>query len=327
MDIRTGTGLSICDTIAFMNYIVLDLEWNMGSKKEELKVMPFEIIEIGAVRLDPERNETGRFSRLVRPKVYKKMHWANKSIVHLENSDLKDADGFEMVYSEFLAFCGDEPYIFCTWGDSDLTELQRNIYYFDCLPISEGPLEFLDVQKLNGYNEGSPKNRVSLEKAVEEYSIEENKGFHRAVNDAAYTAEVLKHIDRKYEIYTSFNTYHVPSSPDTEILKDYGSYVKYISRCFPGKPALLHNKKVRSLICPVCGAKLEKNLPLFSPNGKHYFTMGQCRMHGTVRSKIRIKKEEIRNLPYAVKTTRLIDDEEKTRLKQKYQKSISSKSE
>ena len=40
MDIRTGTGLSICDTIAFMNYIVLDLEWNMGSKKEELKVMP-----------------------------------------------------------------------------------------------------------------------------------------------------------------------------------------------------------------------------------------------------------------------------------------------
>ena len=310
-----------------MNYIVLDLEWNMGSKREELKVMPFEIIEIGAVKLDAERNETDRFSRLIHPKVYKKMHWANKSIFHLENSDLKNADDFEMVYSEFLAFCGDEPYIFCTWGDTDLTELQRNIYYFDCLPISEGPLEFLDVQKLNGYNEGLPKSRLSLEKAVEEYSIEENKGFHRAVNDAAYTAEVLRHIDRKYELYTSFNTYHVPAGSDSEIYRDYGSYVKYISRCFPAKAALLHNKKIRSLNCPVCGNRLEKSLPLFSMNNKHYFTMGECETHGTVKSKIRIKKEELQGLPYAIKTIRLIDEEEKDSLKQKYQKSISSKSE
>ncbi|MBO5552559.1 MAG: exonuclease domain-containing protein [Lachnospiraceae bacterium] len=310
-----------------MNYIVLDLEWNMGSKREELKVMPFEIIEIGAVRLDPDRKETGRFSRLIHPRVYRKMHWANKSIFHLENSDLKDADDFEMVYSEFLAFCGDEPYIFCTWGDTDLTELQRNIYYFDCLPISEGPLEFLDIQKLNGYNEGAPKNRISLEKAVEEYSIEENEGFHRAVNDAVYTAEVLRHIDKKYEVYTSFNTYHVPASPDSEIFRDYGSYVKYISRCFPAKSVLLHDKKVKSLKCPVCGAKLEKSLPLFSLNNKHYFTMGICKDHGAVKSKIRIKKEELQGLPYAVKTTRLIDHDEKESLKQKYQKSISSKSE
>ena len=310
-----------------MNYIVLDLEWNMGSRREELKVMPFEIIEIGAVKLDENRTETERFSRLIHPKVYKKMHWANKSIVHLSSSDLRDAAGFEMVYSEFLTFCGEDPYIFCTWGDTDLTELQRNIYYFDCLPLSEDPLEFLDIQKLNGYNTGTPKNRISLEKAVEEYSIPETDGFHRAVNDASYTAEVFKHIDRKYEVYTSFNTYHAPTAPEDEILRDYGTYVKHISRCFKNKQALLHSKRIKNLICPACGKTVEKSLPSFSVNGRHYFMLGECKEHGPVKSKIRIKKEEQRDLPYCIKTTRLISNEEKMNIQQKYQKSISSKSE
>lgn len=313
---------------SYMNYIVFDLEWNMGTPREELKVMPFEIIEIGAVKLDEDRKEIGRFSRLIRPRVYKRMHWANRMVVHIDNTDLKDADPFEMVYSEFLAFCGDEPYIFCTWGDTDLTELQRNIYYFDCIPLSEAPLEYLDVQKLNGYNSGFPKSRVSLEKAVADYDIPETDGFHRAVNDAAYTAEVLKHIDRHIEAFTSFNTYHAPENENSEILKDYGRYTKLISCCFPDKQHLLKSKRIKTLKCPVCGNKIEKEIPAFSANGKHYLMMGTCAEHGTVRAKIRIKKNELTSLPYAVKTTRIINSEEKEALFRKYdQKSISSKSE
>ena len=310
-----------------MNYIVLDLEWNMGSKREELKVMPFEIIEIGAVKLDEDRKETERFSRLIRPRVYRRMHWMNKKIVHIENDDLKDAEDFEMVYSEFLTFCGEEPYIFCTWGDTDLTELQRNIFYFDCLPLSEGPLEFLDVQKLNGYSEGSPKNRISLERAVEKFGIPENEGFHRAVNDASYTAEVLRNIPKENEKYTSFNTYHAPKDPGSEIIRDYGSYIKHISRCFDSKQSLLHNKRIKVLSCPVCRQKLKKEIPLFSLNSRNYQMMGECDTHGPVKSKIRIKKDELGKRPYAIKTTRLIDETDREALAEKYQKSTSSKSE
>ena len=40
-----------------MNYIVLDLEWNQGSGQEpEVKEMPFEVIDIGAVKLNEKRN-------------------------------------------------------------------------------------------------------------------------------------------------------------------------------------------------------------------------------------------------------------------------------
>ena len=37
-----------------MNYIVFDLEWNQcpGGKEKENKKLPFEIIQIGAVKLD-----------------------------------------------------------------------------------------------------------------------------------------------------------------------------------------------------------------------------------------------------------------------------------
>ena len=58
-----------------MNYIVFDLEWNQSSfgKKFSNKKLPFEIIEIGAVKLNSDLQEIGRFNELVRPKVYKNL--------------------------------------------------------------------------------------------------------------------------------------------------------------------------------------------------------------------------------------------------------------
>ena len=46
-----------------MNYIVFDLEWNQSNSPEgEIKEIPFEIIEIGAVKLDSEKKIIGRFN-------------------------------------------------------------------------------------------------------------------------------------------------------------------------------------------------------------------------------------------------------------------------
>ncbi len=54
-----------------MNYIVFDLEWNqshIGSAGEHPR-MPFEIIEIGAVKLDENYKVIDEFSRLIKPKI------------------------------------------------------------------------------------------------------------------------------------------------------------------------------------------------------------------------------------------------------------------
>ena len=62
------------------DYIVLDLEWNQALKGRELKDMPFEIIEIGAVRLDENKNETDSFDMLIHPREYKTMHYLNAKL-------------------------------------------------------------------------------------------------------------------------------------------------------------------------------------------------------------------------------------------------------
>lgn len=56
----------------FMNYIVLDLEWNQSphGKEGTIEHFPFEIIEIGAVKLDETFCEIGEFHRLISPVAY-----------------------------------------------------------------------------------------------------------------------------------------------------------------------------------------------------------------------------------------------------------------
>ena len=60
-----------------MNYIVFDLEWNQCPDGREGKVehLPFEIMEIGAVKLDEDFREVGEFHRLIRPQVYPELHY------------------------------------------------------------------------------------------------------------------------------------------------------------------------------------------------------------------------------------------------------------
>ena len=75
-----------------MNYIVFDLEWNQcpyGKGKENPK-LPFEIIEIGAVKMDGERNVLGTFHRIVKPVVYQHLHHRTREVVGLTEEDLQN---------------------------------------------------------------------------------------------------------------------------------------------------------------------------------------------------------------------------------------------
>ena len=116
-----------------MNYIVMDLEWNQGyrGRDEENAGMPFEIIEIGAVKLDSEFREIGTFNRLVKPQVYREMHQITSQLVHINMRQLHREKTFVEVMEDFLEWCGRERYIFVTWGTLDLTELQRNMRFYE----------------------------------------------------------------------------------------------------------------------------------------------------------------------------------------------------
>ena len=71
---------------------------------------------------------------------------------------------------EFFAWCG-EDYRFCTWGDLDLTELQRNLEYFGLDNPIPWPVYFYDVQKLYRLQYGQKKEGKALETAIEELHL------------------------------------------------------------------------------------------------------------------------------------------------------------
>ena len=54
-----------------MNYIVLDFEWNQSTygREARLRRLPFEIIEIGAVKLDAQGRVIEEYDTIIRPVV------------------------------------------------------------------------------------------------------------------------------------------------------------------------------------------------------------------------------------------------------------------
>ena len=67
-----------------MNYIILDLEWNQGAAEKTEEKLPFEIIEIGAIKLNDRREKTDEFNELIKPQVYHEMNYITRKLIHLQ---------------------------------------------------------------------------------------------------------------------------------------------------------------------------------------------------------------------------------------------------
>ena len=90
-----------------MDYIVLDLEWNQAvdGKEGENEKIPFEIIEIGAIKLNSDYEEISRFSQVIKPEVYLKMHHVMKQLVHINKDELMQGKPFRDVAASFMEWC------------------------------------------------------------------------------------------------------------------------------------------------------------------------------------------------------------------------------
>ena len=293
-----------------MNYIVIDLEWNQSNTGEEpeVKEIPFEIIDIGAIKLNSEKMMIDEFNQLVKPAVYQHMHKITSNLIHLHMKDLQKGRPFVEVMGDFLSWCG-EDYIFCTWGPLDLYELQRNMRYYHMEPLAGKPICFLDVQKLFSIAFEDKKQRRSLEYAIDYLKIEKDIPFHRAFSDAYYTARILSCLEEEILENYSIDTYILPKNRQEEIHVMFHDYMKYISREFPDKQRALEDREVISTKCYLCHKNLRKKIRWFSPNGKHYYSVSHCPVHGYMKSKIRIRKSESDSI-YVIKTSKFISEED-----------------
>ena len=303
-----------------MNYIILDLEWNQSStgKEEVTKVLPFEIVEIGAIKLNNKREMVSEFSELVKPQVYHEMHHFTSKLIHLQMDQLEQGCFFPEVAERFLDWCG-EDYTFCTWGPLDLTELQRNIRYYGMKPLADGPFKFLDVQKLFSIAYEDKKSRRTLEYAIDSLKIEKDIPFHRAFSDAYYTAKVLALMEEEVLRNYSFDVFHIPKNRKEEVHVRFDSYAKYISRGFADKAKAMEDRTVNGTKCYLCHKSLRKKIRWFTPNGKHYYSVSYCDRHGYMKSKIRMRRSEDKMI-YVVKTEKFITEAEVNAIRDKQKK-------
>lgn len=180
-----------------MNYIVIDFEFNQAYDFEKNrkgnvdKNCTFEIIQIGAIKLDENFNEVDNFNTLIKPNIYKRIHPHVSKITGLNNEILKDAKFFTEIYESFLNFLGSD-YIFCIWGKMDIKILFRNLLYynFDITNISK---QYIDVQAfISKKMTNSSQNLVGLQNACIHYEIDPTeRKFHDAFNDAFFTKELM----------------------------------------------------------------------------------------------------------------------------------------
>ena len=304
-----------------MNYIVLDLEWNQSSdgKEEESKLLPFEIVEIGAIRLNSERQMVSEFSELIKPQVYHEMHHITRKLIHLQMDQLEHGRPFAEVAEQFFDWCAKAP-VFCTWGAMDLTELQRNLSYYGMQTLADGPFPFLDVQKLFSIGFEDRKSRRSLEYAIDYLKIEKDIPFHRAFSDAYYTAKVLALLDQEVLRNYSYDVFHIPKDKQSEIHVQFDTYAKYISRGFADKAQAMEDRTVSSTKCYLCRRSLRRKIRWFTPNGKHYYCVSYCDRHGYMKSKVRMRKSEDK-MVYVVKTEKFITEAEVEAIRDKQKKS------
>lgn len=273
-----------------MQYIVLDLEWNQPTsysspayKSVGGKLM-FELIQIGAVKVDEYLNVVDSFSQFIHPVHYTRLHPRIRRITHIEPEDLEEAPEFCEAVAEFAAWCG-EDYVLLTWGCDDVSVLHQNMTFFHC----ETKLQpMYDMQRLFGEICGNSKERKGLKAAMEQLNIaadEDSRPFHNAVNDAYYTALV----------FASF--------PEPEKVLNYPlvprklQHIEHKKEC----QAILRVKNMEEGLastaaqqpnCPACGKRLELSEGYVRQKDGSLTALCECAQHGLVFCHVRFGKNE-----------------------------------
>lgn len=284
-----------------MNYIVLDLEWNQSPFPDlENPRIPFEIIEIGAVKINSSFEYVDEFTRIIKPRIYKRLHKHIREILNYDEQVLFTGKPFNMVCRDFLNWCGDD-YIFVTWGQSDLTQLQKNMDYYYMNPYDE-PFKYYDLQYVfaEEYPELGP---CKLEKAVNHLGLPAEESFHSAIHDARYTAKILQHVSKKLlkDMYV-YDSYHAPKDYQHEIITFHQKYSEHITRAFNQRLDVMDDRRVTTFYCYRCKRKIAMKMKWFVNNQNIYVAVGKCWYHGYQKGTIRFKNTTDQKI-FAIKRT------------------------
>ena len=232
-----------------MQYIVMDLEWNnVYSSKRGMFFN--EIIEIGAVKLDEDFNEIGRFSQTVNTALGNRLRRKVKELTHITNEEINNGLGFTSVMSDFRHWVGNVPSVIMTWGNTDVYVMLENFKYFsgaDTVPFMH---YYADLQKYcQSILKTGNEMQLGLSNAAALLNIPtEELELHRALQDSLLTAECLRKCYVKERLEKS-----ILSCDD--MFYDRLYFKPYVIRDLNSSAV---DRKKFTTFCPNCGAKMKR---------------------------------------------------------------------
>jgi len=179
-----------------MEHIFLDFEMNQASRKKHPDVpapLLHEIVEIGAVKLDSDYRQVGKYSAYVRPERFP-IGPACTRITGITDETVAGAKYLPEALEDFLGWIGDGPVRVYAWSDSDKKQLFQEC---QLKGIWEGkpPKQFrrwIDFQRIYTRLLGlSSRNRISLKNAIGGIEVNFEGSQHSAADDAENSAVLL----------------------------------------------------------------------------------------------------------------------------------------
>ena len=273
-----------------MTYIVLDLEWNQPIsyqsstfRKVGDKLM-FEMIQIGAVKLDANLNPGEAISIPIAPTHYVRIHPRIRRMTGLDSETLAGAPAFREALQQFASWCGDD-YTLLTWGIDDVSVLYQNIHFFHCEDIVLPPL--CDIQRLFS-TVHNLKDRSGLKTAMELVNItpDDTMSFHNALNDAWYTALVFKTLPDPSAVL------NYPQEPRPLIHSRHITREKTDGEAFASVRDALASETAIHPVCPRCGRVLALDGEYIKQSADKYIAVAKCRNHGRILIRLRFRIDD-----------------------------------
>ena len=281
-----------------MNYVIVDMEWNQPLSHRSAPFrrvghrLMFELIQIGAVKLDDKRRMVGSFSRNITPEQYLKLHPRIRRITGITQEDLADAPKFLPALAQFLNWCGDDC-VLLTWGSDDISVLQQNLDFFKA-PQQMPP--FYDLQKLYSSLQEGTQHKNGLSAAMAQYAIAATPDhpFHNAVDDAYYTALVFQQMPEAEAVLKFPEKPRVLGIQKRETESELAVTVRSERAFFQGAHS-------RAAACPVCGKKARIGEGYVPVRGIHT-ALADCPTHGLLFSEVTFERDEDKRLVARRKT-------------------------
>lgn len=178
--------------------IVMDLEWNYGvvANGETVlgKNLRFEIIEIGAVKVNADGSVKKTFDRLIKPQVHPIIKKKVVELTGITESKLANERSFPEIWKELSDWMEQEREIIF-WGNCDRSVLLSNLLYYG---IDGGEaLKLYDLQALYDFTFLPPKKerqQTALSTALNTLELVPYGQYHSAIADAVNAAKILQEL-------------------------------------------------------------------------------------------------------------------------------------